>query len=125
MVGLRTKRVFQIYVERYPQLGSRQPISNTGGVRPTGSRDGRELFFSSPDGRQMFAVKPGQSLSAGRPQPLFEFPMIRPSTGNRPYDVTADGRFVMIRTGSDGDASTNMILVQHWFDELRRLVPVN
>ena len=73
----------------------------------------------------MFAVtvRPGQTLSVGRPQLLFEFPMLRPSTGNRPYDVTPDGRFVMIRTGSGEDSSSNMILVQNWFEELKRLVP--
>ena len=75
---LRLQRVrsTEIYVERYPELGNRQPISPAAGVCPLWSRDGRELFFSSPDGRQMFAVGAAwDDLVAGRPQVLFEFAM--------------------------------------------------
>ena len=55
----------EIYVERYPELGNRQQISTGGGRLPLWSRDGRELFFSSLDGRQMFAVpvQPGRRSS--------------------------------------------------------------
>ena len=68
----------EIYVERYPELGNRQQISTGGGRLPLWSRDGRELFFSSLDGRQMFAVpvQSGTTLVAGRPQVLFEFAML-------------------------------------------------
>ena len=67
----------EIYVERYPELGNRQQISTGGGDVAAWSRDGRELFFNSPDGRQMFAVpmQSGTTLVAGRPQVLFESAM--------------------------------------------------
>ena len=60
----------EIYVERYPELGSRQQISTDGGRLPLWSRDGRELFFSSLDARQMLAVpvQSGTMLVAGPPQ---------------------------------------------------------
>ena len=69
---------YEIYVERYPELGNRQQISTGGGRLPLWSRDGRELFFSSLDGRQMLAVpvQSGTTLVAGRPQVLFEFAML-------------------------------------------------
>lgn len=38
------------------------------------------------------------------------------------YDVLPDGRFVMVR-GADPSRSREFVLVQHWFDELKRLVP--
>jgi hypothetical protein len=41
----------EIYVERYPELGNRQLISTGGGDVAVWSRDGRELFFITPDGR--------------------------------------------------------------------------
>jgi len=43
------------------------------------------------------------------------------------YDVAPDGRFVMIEEGSPSDAIAPgaLILVQNWFEELKRLVPTN
>jgi len=117
----------EIYVERYPELGSRQQISTDGGVRPLWSRDGRELFFSSQDGRQMLAVpvQTGTTFVAGRPQVLFESAIFM-GAGNRPYDIAPDGRFIIIRGGQaepGGGTAWNMILVENWFEELKRLVP--
>jgi eukaryotic-like serine/threonine-protein kinase len=119
----------EIYVERYPELGSRQQISTDSGTRPLWSRDGRELFFTSLDGRQMFVVpiQSGGTLVAGRPQVLFELAMLPPTTGNRPYDVAPDGRFMIIRSGqADGGGGTapQIVVVKNWFEELKRLVPV-
>ena len=43
------------------------------------------------------------------------------------YDVSADGqRFLMVKETSDADErppSPRIILVQNWFEELKRLVP--
>ena len=94
----------EIYVERYPELGNRQQISTGGGHLPLWSRDGRELFFSSLDSRQMLAVpvQSGTTLVAGRPQVLFEFAMLRLEAVARPYDIAPDGRFLIIREWPGG-----------------------
>ena len=50
------------------------------------------------------------------------------SGGSQPYDVATDGRFVMIQSGEaarDAGIGPNLILIQNWFEELKRLVPVN
>jgi eukaryotic-like serine/threonine-protein kinase len=118
----------EIYVERYPELGNRQQISTGGGVCPLWSRDGHELFFSTATSRQLLAV-PVQSattLTAGRANMLFEFAMLPPVVGNRPYDIGRDGRFYFIRSGetnTGAGALLNMILVQNWTEELKRRVP--
>jgi hypothetical protein len=43
------------------------------------------------------------------------------------YDVSVDGRFLMMieeRCGTDGRApALRIILVQNWFEEVKRLVP--
>jgi serine/threonine-protein kinase len=117
----------EIYVERYPTLGNRQKISTGGGTIPLWSRDGHELFFSSGDARQMFAVavQPGSTFVAGRPQVLFEFAMMVAGGGTRPYDIAPDGRFFIIRSGQAeaGSIASNMIVVLNWVEELKRLVP--
>lgn len=114
----------EVYAERYPGLGDRKLISVGGGTRPVWSADGRELFFTT--GRQMVAVpiEYGPTLTAGRPEVLFDAPL-SVSAGNRPYDVTADGHFLMI-VGSQtdgGSPASQMVVVQNWTDELKRLVP--
>jgi serine/threonine-protein kinase len=118
----------EIYVERYPQLGSRQLISTDGGHRPLWSRDGRELYFHSLDGRHMLVVpmQPGSTLKAGRPQVLFEAAMSIRGVGVRPYDIAPDGRFFIIRdvqTEGGGGTPSNIIVVLNWLEELKRLVP--
>ena len=120
----------EIYVERYPELGDRLPISMGGGRLPVWSRDGRELSFMSLDNRQMLVVpmQTGKTLVAGRPQVLFDFPFVPIQGGSRPYDVAPDGRFLIIRSGeadAAAAAAPQIILVQNWFEELKRLLPTN
>jgi eukaryotic-like serine/threonine-protein kinase len=118
----------EIYVERYPELGNRQHISTNGGRIPLWSRNGRELFFRSLDSRQILAVpvQSGTTLVAGRPQMLFEFPMLAIGGSARPYDIAPDGRFLIIRSvqaETGGGPPSNLILVLNWLEELKRLVP--
>jgi hypothetical protein len=71
------------------------------------------------------AVQAGTTLVAGPPQVLFEFDMFV-AQGGRPYDIAPDGRFIIIRSGqaeAGGGTAPNMIVVQNWFEELKRLVP--
>ena len=45
----------------------------------------------------------------------------------RNYDVTPDGKqlLVVFPASADDTRSTRIWVVQHWFDELRRLVPTD
>ena len=118
------------YIERYPELGNRQLISTGGGRLALWSRDGREVFFGNLDARQMFAVsvRSGATLVAGGPQVLFEIAMLVTQGGTRPYDLAPDGRFLIIRSGqTDAGVGTapQIVIVQNWTEELKRLVPVN
>ena len=64
------------------------------------------------------------ALAFGKPSALFKGPyqMNDPARG---YDVTADGQgFVMIQGGDrPTDVITQLIVVQNWHEELKRLVP--
>jgi hypothetical protein len=65
---------------------------------------------------------------AGRPQALFELAMLVQGGGNRPYDIGPDGRFLIIRSAQadpGGGPPSNLIVVQNWHEELKRLVPVH
>jgi len=64
----------------------------------------------------------------GEPSKLLEARYLGGFVGGnlgRGYDVSSDGRFLMMTTpGSDATAtSASVIVVQHWDEELKRLVP--
>jgi hypothetical protein len=82
----------EVYVERYPELGDRQQISTGGGRMPLWSRDGRELFFATPDNRQILTVpvQAGTTLIAGRPQVLFEFALFVTGAKRAPGGVMSN-----------------------------------
>ena len=70
-------------------------------------------------------VAAGEVLSFGRPRVLFETDF---HTGGyeTSYDVSADGqRFVMIDVVDTSRPPTELILVENWAEELKRLVPAN
>ena len=47
---------YEAYVQRFPELGGRQPISTNGGLDPLWSSDGRELFYRVRTPRALMAV---------------------------------------------------------------------
>ncbi len=121
---------YEIFIERYPNLGNRQQISDRGGRDPRWSSAGNELFFATENGAEMYAVpvKSGTTLEAGRPQRLFEAAMVPIVVGDSPYDVAPDGRFLILRRArGDADDGTQgtLVLVQNWFEELRQRVPTS
>ena len=62
----------------------------------------------------------GGTFQAGSPKQLLPGPFFS-SLASRTYDVTKDGqRFIVIQT-SGGPASSRVVLVENWFEELRRL----
>jgi len=116
---------YEVYLERYPELGSRQQISTDGGWRASWARDGSELFFAAPDNRQLLSVsmRNGETVTFGRPRVLFDLMTLPPGNGSRFYDVAPDGRFFVIRGGDAANTAvspTNIVLVQNWFRELTR-----
>ena len=122
---------FEIYVRPFPNVGDGQhQVSNAGGKHPLWARSGQELFFVAPDGALMTVpVEPRSTTwSAATATKLVEGRYFT-DRNTRQYDVSPDGqRFLMIKEGSGTDqatASASLIVVQNWFEELKRLVPAN
>ncbi len=73
-------------------------------------------------------VQTEPSFTPATPEVLFEGDyFFGTPASSRKYDVASDGqRFLMIKEGgTDEAASPQIILVQNWFEELRRLVATN
>jgi hypothetical protein len=75
-------------------------ISRGGGVQPRWNRNGRELFYISPDSEMIaVAVETQPVFTAGSPHPLFQTEMVDTGirTGPISWDVMPDrNRFVII-----------------------------
>ncbi len=122
----------EVYVQAYPELGSKTLISPGGGTEPVWAKNGRQLFFTRPayatTGTRlaMMAVDIDTShgLTAGAPRLLFEGPYT--STGPLPaYDVSDDGRFIMMKVVKETERVpvTQIEVVLNWTEQLKRLVP--
>ena len=108
----------EIYVQSFPTPGGKLPVSRNGGERSVWSRDGKELYFVSPDGKMMAAeVKSGAKFEAGVPKPLFN---VRLSRGiDAWFDVTKDGRF-LIPVQVEQTFNASITVVVNWQAELKK-----
>ena len=122
---------FEIYIRPFPDVGGGQwEVSTVGGREPLWSRSGKELFYVSADGTllRVPVEASGAIWYAGTPTKLLDRRSnVSGGTGTgRTYDVSPDGqRFLMTKMpGTDASAAPPaIIVVQHWVEELKRLVP--
>jgi serine/threonine-protein kinase len=111
----------EIYVQPFPNAGSKTRISTNGGTVPRWSYNGKELFYwQQGNDRELFsvAVQAGPVFQAGLPQSLFKAP-----TGTT-WDVAADGKRFLVELPAGASEGRPMDVVVNWFDELNRRVPL-
>jgi serine/threonine-protein kinase len=126
----------EVYVQPYPGPGERHLISTNGGEQPAWNGNGRELFYVQAGAMNAAARVPtlmsvkvatSPAFRAGTPEALFESADLRSAWG-RSYDVAPDGQRFLLALNKEATATptpTQMIFVQHWFEELKRLVPIH
>ena len=107
----------EVYVVGFPSLEGRWQISPNGGRAPVWSRDGRELYFVSGEGKLMAVpVNAGAQFQRGVPKPLFDVRLANPTSS---YDVSADGRF-LIATPVEQSVTVPMTVVLNWQAALKK-----
>ena len=89
---------WEVYVRTFPVPGGKRTISIDGGAEPQWRRDGRELYYLTPDGTLMsVAVHSGEEFAAASPKPLFRARISSDIiTYRNHYTVTADGHRFLI-----------------------------
>jgi serine/threonine protein kinase len=96
-------------------------------VQPEWSRDGSELFYAKDNSLLSVAIGATPTFVASSPRVLFSGPyrQWRPGANEgHTYDVSPDGRsFLMIREAEEAGAANEFVVIQNWFEELKRLVP--
>ena len=116
---------FEVYVVPFPNAGdAKWAVSTRGGAEPVWSHSGRELFYRNGLGEMVAVpVETEPTFSVGQPEVLFPATEFRSNAEHPQYDVTPDDqRFIMIRQIGE-DVTGKLILVQNFFEELKRLVP--
>ena len=112
---------YEVYIRSFPSSQGKRQVSTEGGEYPVWNPKGKEIFYRDGDKMMVVDVRTEGELVLGKPRPLFEVPSLRLN-----YDVTLDGqRFVMIEHLQSRPVSNQLVLVQNWAEELKRLVPTN
>ena len=115
----------EIYVQSFPQAGSKVQVSTIGGEQPVWSRDGQKVFFRSDGAFQEITFAAGSPPTVSKARIVFKDTFDNPqANGHTAYDVFPDGRFVMIQQSNRSDTA-EVVVVVNWLEELKRLVPAN
>jgi eukaryotic-like serine/threonine-protein kinase len=115
----------EIYVLPFPDTSrGRTRISTDGGQNPIWAPDGKTLFYRRGQALMAVAVGGDDPSTWPKAKMLFEGPYLL-DVGPTHFDVARDGRLLMVKP-VDGDgpgAPKQLVVVQNWFEELRRLAP--
>ena len=108
----------EIYITTFPDGVGKWQVSIDGGSGPRWSRESGEIFYYYDDRMMVVDVSTQPKLVLGRPRELF---IGRPNDlelrPNR-YDVTPDGRrLVVVQQVRDEERQPGITVVQNWLSE--------
>jgi len=114
---------YEVYVQPFPDASKgKWVISQGGGVEPTWSRDGRELFFFT--GQKMMAVEVRENngaLRASVPRALFSAAIpVGYSNDSHRWQLSPDGKRFLLLVPSSGAATASLDVVIHWEQLLKQ-----
>lgn len=113
---------FEVYVRSFPDAGGRILVSANGGAEPRWSADGRRLFYRDGSAFRVASLDvSGGALRVTRRDSLFADVYSVGGLGRPAYDVSKDGRFVVIRDAAD-DAEV-FVAVNWWSSAKTKLKP--
>ena len=123
---------FEVLVRPFPEIdGGRWEVTTEGGHTPVWSPTGQELFYMVSGTMWAVPVETEPTFRPFNPEVLFRGSYFVPS-GNTflPFDIAPDGeRFLMRKSGvatlTDDAIEPQLVVIQNWFEELKRLVPVD
>jgi serine/threonine protein kinase/Tol biopolymer transport system component len=101
-----------VYVQSFPEKGRPTPVSTKGGILVQWRKDGKELYFLSPDEKLMAAAVDGTGpvFQASPPQPLFKVQV--PTRGLlSQYQPSDDGQRFLVNTLSEETSGPQTLTV--------------
>jgi serine/threonine-protein kinase len=117
-----------VYIDRFPNLGQRVPISTGGGLSPLWSGNETELFYVRGDGAIMTVpIQHGSKLTVGKARvivPAGPYLTTRKEVVNYDYDPKRQ-RFLLVRPVRNDDPKSRprIVTILNWFTELAEQMP--
>src|SRR5215813_3127910 len=113
---------WQVYVQNFPAGGGKWQVSTNGGSFPAWRRDGKELYYVSPDKKVMAVdVKgAGGTFERGVPKALFDLKVSSFVSIQARFAVTADGQRFLVNNTIGENASSPIAVVLNWTADLKR-----
>ena len=111
---------YQIYVQPFPRAGGKWEITTDGGGEVHWSRDGRELFYREGSRLMVVAVQTRPAFQAGKPKLLFDEYRTLFTTVGVSFDVSLDGKRLLLTGLGTGDQLRRVNIVLNWAGEVRR-----
>jgi len=122
---------FEVYVRSFPGPGGRWQISTNGGLWPSWSPKGKELFYEEVSGSRIMVA--AYAASGGEFQPEKPRPWVSNSVpllqgADRPLDVSPDGKRLAVLLKAPDQSQTRakedrITFFFNFTDELRRIAP--
>jgi len=115
----------QVYVRPFPNADAgKWQVSGDYGIDPVWAPDGKELYYRTNDAVMVVRVETEPTFVAALPEPLFRTEArlvgVRGS-----FDVTPDGEtFYMFSSSNSVAGDRDVVIVENFTEELKRLLPV-
>jgi len=109
----------QVYLTRFPHPAAKYQVSKDGGAQPVWSKDGKTLYYLDTY-QKLTAITidtAGDNVRMGTQRTLFPTG-IRHSVPTDGYDVTRDGRFLVLESVTQSKAP--VVLVTNWDTQLKK-----
>jgi Tol biopolymer transport system component len=112
----------EIYLQPYPQGGSRLTVTTSGGDQPVWSRDGQKIYFQADGAINAVDFVSGPQPSVKNARVLFPNRFDNPQGGNHTnYDAFPDGRLLMLQSHIEKEGQrTKIVMVFNWLAELKQ-----
>jgi Tol biopolymer transport system component/predicted Ser/Thr protein kinase len=110
----------EVYIQAFPEGGSKRQVSVNGGTQPRWRADGKELYYVEGERLMAVPVSLGPALTVGSPKELFSSPgLVWQGDNYLTYDVTPDGQRFVLAERVEGESRREIQVVQNWYEEFR------
>jgi serine/threonine-protein kinase len=115
---------YEVYVQGFPNADKIMQVSNGGGEEPVWTPSGRQVIYRRGSQWWMVDVVTTHGLlQPGIPKLLFRGPYL--NCWGPSFDIAPDGRLLLLKPITSDHSTTELVLIENWFEELKRLAPAN